>query len=171
MLVCRRKLVVPAEFSGARIESYHTVRKEVGPGTFLTQEGGRRVAYAPVQEIQLRVISPGRPGGGSARLPGVARPRVMPEFPRTRHRIELPQKASVARRICRDEPAHAKLSAGDSYDHAVAQSERCPGHRVAIAKIGDLGLPLLPPRRGIDGDEMRIQRRDEHRITQYRDSP
>ena len=146
VLIPGRELVVPSELPGAAIQGHHAVREEVGASAFLALEGRRRVADAPVQKVQIRVVCPGSPRRRSAGLPGIAGPGIVPGLPGARHGIELPQKPSVARSVCCDEPADTELSACDPHYDAITQSERSPRHRIAVAKIRDPGLPFLASR-------------------------
>src|ERR1041385_9260623 len=146
MIVPGRKLEMPAELSGQSVQSHDTVRIEVVAGSLTAFEDGCRVADAPVQEVQFRVVRPGCPRWRSTGPPGVTRPGIVSRLPRARHGIELPQKFSVASTVRRDEPTDAEVSAGNANNDAVAQSERRPRHRVILPKIGDFGLPLSFPR-------------------------
>src|SRR5437879_5657993 len=77
VLIPGRELVVPSELPGAAIQGHHAVREEVGASAFLALEGRRRVADAPVQKVQIRVVCPGSPRRRSAGLPGIAGPGIV----------------------------------------------------------------------------------------------
>src|SRR5205823_1655257 len=72
--VMRRELEIPLQFAGVGIECQQAIRIEVVAGADTSFEIWRRIACAPKQHIQLRIVRAGHPGGATAVLIEVAWP-------------------------------------------------------------------------------------------------
>ena len=168
MIISRCELEEPAEVSGNRLQGHDTRGIEVVASSRTALISRCRVAHAPEEEIQRRVVCSRGPGGCPTGLPRVTSPCIVSRLSRTGNGVELPQQPTVARVVRRDEAPDAELSAPDPDNDAVPQRERRSRHRITVAKISNFDPPLLSSRRRIQGDKMSIQRRHEHRVVQDR---
>src|SRR5687767_5294584 len=99
------------------------------------------VAGAPIDEVQLGVVAAGDPGGGAARLPTVAGPRLVGGLAFAGDRPEAPELLAGLGVVGVEEAADAVLAAGDADDDLVPDGQRRARRRVAVARVRHLRLP------------------------------
>src|SRR5205085_12206188 len=94
----------------------------------------RRIADAPVHEVELRIVGARDPRRAAADLPGVVvlRPGVVAFLATRRDRVAAPELLAGVGIPAVDEAADAELGAGDAgHQHAVRNQPR-DGERVAV---------------------------------------
>src|ERR1700736_3739948 len=124
-------LEVPAIFAGLRFDGDHRIREYVVAGADPSIEVGPRVACSEVEESQLRIHGWSLPNRCAAVLPRVAifGPGVMPDFTRSRDRVESPDQVPVCGAVRFDAPAGAILATceGGNHHSVVIQRSRSDG--------------------------------------------
>ena len=129
-----------------------------------------RIARAPVEQVQLRIVGAGQPRRRAAVLPRVAAPRVRARLTRRRHGPEAPRALAGLRVVGIEESANAAFGAGDADDDLVLDRERRAGRGVVQPGIGERLLPQHAARSRVERDELRIQRRQEQRGAEDREA-
>ena len=94
----------------------------------------------------------------------------MTGFAGTGDRVEFPGLAPGARVIGGDESANAELSTGNAHDHLVLDDKRRNGHRISGVRIRNRGIPKRTAGLGIERNEVRVERRQEQRVTEHREA-
>ena len=168
-LVVRRELVVPLQLAGVGVERDDRTAVEVvagaasrrcsrGPG-FPTPQNVRFVSgsYEPVTQIDAPPC-----------LPSFA-PGLVSRFARQRHGVESPRLLSRRRIVGREEAADAELAAGGADDHFVFDRPAAPTSSSSRPprwprSVFQRGRPVLR----VDGDQMRIDRREKQRVAENR---
>src|SRR5438552_1584399 len=128
MIISRCELEIPAELAGTRLQGHDTPGIKVVARSRTALISRCRVAHAPEEEIQPRVVCSRRPSGCPTGLPRVTSPCIVSRLSRTGNGVELPQQPTVARVVRRDEAPYAELSARDPDNDAVCQRQRCSRH-------------------------------------------
>ena len=124
--VVRRELVVPDDLAGLRPQRQHRGGVEVVARPRLRRPR-RRIADAPVHEVELRIVRAGDPGRAAADLPriGVLRPGLVALLAARRNGVAAPQLLAGLGVPAVDEAADAELGARDAGDqHAVGDQRR-----------------------------------------------
>src|SRR6185503_20766490 len=106
-----RVLEMPLQRAGIRIQREERIGVEIGARTALAIPVRVRIAGAPVEQVQRRVVGAGEPRRRAAALPDVALPGVAARFARRRNRVEAPQALAALRIVRIDEAAVRELAA------------------------------------------------------------
>ena len=110
---------------------------------------------------------------GSQKLVGLGRtglPRLVPFLTGSRNRVEAPDLLAGLHVVRRDEAANPVLAATHADDHFVLDDERRVRNRVARRRRRHLRLPDLASAFRVDGNQVRIERPHEQRVTENRDA-
>src|SRR6185436_6255544 len=85
-----------------------------------------RIARAPVEQVELRIVAAGLPGGTAAARQHVRiRPGLAARLAARRNRVEAPDACTGLRIVRIDEPARRDVAAGNADNHLVLDDERC----------------------------------------------
>jgi len=103
-------------------------------------------------------------------LPAVTEPCVVTRFARSGDRVPAPHPFSAGRIVGIEKAARAKLAAAHADDHLVFHDERRTRDRVARHRIGHLRFPQRGPGAGIERQQRRVERSDEHATIEYCDA-
>src|SRR5882672_12900516 len=135
---------MPHDLAGLRAHREYGGRVQVVPRAAL-RGPRRRVADAPVHQVERRVVRAGDPGRAAARFPGVVvlRPAVVALLAARGDGVTAPELLAGLRVPAVDEAAHAVLRAGDAGDQHAVGDERGDGEREAVLPLGGLRLPDL----------------------------
>ena len=171
MGVVGRELEVPAQLAGGRIKGNERTAVQVVAGAIVAVPVRGRIAGAPVEQVQLRVVRPAQPRGSPARLPAVAAPRVVPLLAGSRHRVEPPQAPSGPGVVGVEEAAHAGFAPADADDDLAVNGQRRRRDRVAERVVGDLHVPTHRAGHGVERDQVCVQRADVHAVVEQCDAP
>ena len=162
--------MVTADPAGIGIEGDDRRRVEVVARMHVTGPR-RRVARPPERQVELRIVVRREPHRDAARLPRFALPALVTRLARSRDRMGLPHRLAVARVKGGDVAADPELAArGADHDLALGD-ERGQREVVAVLVIVDGGVPHDRARLGVEGDEVRIDRRDVHPVPPERHAP
>src|SRR5262249_30201903 len=104
-------LVVPAQLAGIDVQAHHRGRVEVVAGSLIANPL-RRVASAPVCDVERGVVRAGDPRRHTARLPSVALPGLPSGLTRSRDRERLPRETTGTSVEGLDEAPDAEFAAG-----------------------------------------------------------
>ena len=85
-------LEIPFELAGIGIERDEGVGVEIGAHAIAAVEIRRGIAGAPVDQIEVRIVGAGVPGGTAAQLPGIARPCFGAGLAGRGNRVEAPDQ-------------------------------------------------------------------------------
>src|SRR5215468_2154505 len=88
--ILRRGLVIPDALTGLRPHREHRVGEQI-VALAGARVPGRRIADAPIDEIELGIISAGHPARTAASQIGIAFPGLRPRLALRRDRIEPPK--------------------------------------------------------------------------------
>src|SRR5438132_7253900 len=111
----RSKLEMPLQLARVERERHYARRVQIVAGAHVAVPSRTRVAGSPVDQIQLRVVGAGDPGGAAASLPGVACPGFRAGLAGRGDRVEAPRSAACGGVIRVDETANAVLTSGDTH--------------------------------------------------------
>ena len=151
-------LEVRHELAGLGIDRDRGRRVEV-IARALVAEPRRRVARAPIGQVQRWIVRPGDPDGSATLLPRVARPRLTALLTGRGDRVRLPRGLTAVGVKGLDEAADAELAARDADHHLALRHERGERHVVARLPVLDLLLPDDLAGGGVEGDEHAVVRR------------
>ncbi len=87
---------------------------------------------------------------------------------RTWNGVKLPEQPSFVSVECGQKPPDPEFAPGDAYDDTISQRERCAGHGVPIAVVGDLDDPSRLAGIGIERDQKGIARGHENALPKHR---
>src|SRR5262249_13117291 len=155
--VTGRKLVMPLDLAGLRIERVYRVGIEV---VALANSGVERpgIADAPIHGMELGIERAGNPGRAAAVLPGVSRPGLVARLARARHRIGAPDMLAGLRIPAVDEQARPELRTRDAGQDDAVGDERRSGHRISVLEVDDVLLPHLLAGFGIERHDIGVER-------------
>src|SRR5690348_9543958 len=104
---------MPLQLARVRIEREERAGVQVVARPALAVPVRVRVADAPIEQVQLRIVGARQPRRAAAALPDLAFPRVAARLAGSGNRVEAPD-AIAGRRIVRvEEAAVRELAAGD----------------------------------------------------------
>ena len=177
--VVRRELEVPAQLPGVGVERHHRAGVEVVARPLGPVVVGTRVAGAPVDQVQLRVVRARQPGRGAAVHPGLrvavglrvrrARlPGLVTRLARSRNRVEAPDLLAGLGVERRDEPADALIAARGADDDLAVDGQRRQREGVGQRHVRHAGVPELHARRRVDRHHVRVERCHEHLVAEHR---
>ena len=154
--VVRRELVVAGNLAGLRTDREHARREEAVELAARMRIVRLRVARAPVDEIELRIVGARSPRRPAPVLPRVAvlGPRLRTRFARRGNRIALPQLPAGLRVPTSEESARGALAAGHSGNHDAVGDNRRTRRVVAVLLVRELLVPDLHARLHVERDEM-----------------
>ena len=155
---------MPRQLAGRGVQGDDAVGEQIVARPRLAVIDGRRVADAPVDEIELGIEASGDPRGAAAGFPRIVLPGVVTELARSGNGVETPAQLTGLRIVRGQETADAELAAGDADEHRIAHDQRRAGDREAVARSGDLGLPLNFARVRIEGDQPGVQGAEEQPV-------
>ena len=161
---------MPLDLAGLRVEREHRAGIEIVAGAHGRVERSR-IADAPIDRVQLRIIRAGDPGRSAAQLPGVALPGIAAGLIGTGDRIGAPQMLAGRRIPSVDETAGTELGAGDAGQDDAVRDQRRHRHRIALLDVGRLLSPKLLACRGIERDHVGIERGAEQFAVVDRGTP
>src|SRR5712692_3455941 len=122
--VVRNLLIVPVQLSGVGINRDYAVGVEVLAGPHRIIEVRRRIADAPINQIQLRIIRSGEPRRPAAVLPHIGvGPGLVPRLSRSGYRVEPPRESSRLGVERADVAAMRAVASGSSNDDFVFDDE------------------------------------------------
>src|ERR1700736_5295196 len=104
---------MPFDLAGIRFERKHRAGVEIVAGPYCQVERPR-VADAPINRVQLRVVGAGDPGRSASQFPGVTLPGVAAGLIGARDGIGPPEMLAGRRIPSIDESADAELGARDA---------------------------------------------------------
>src|ERR1051326_7142725 len=145
MHIVRRELVIPLQVASVGIERDDAAGIEIVAIADVAIHVRPRIADAPIDEIQLRIVGAGDPGGSSTELPRLAGPAIAPGFAVGGNSVESPDALSGVRVVSIDKPACAELGAGHSGDDEILDDERRSSCAIAFQMIGETRLPQRLP--------------------------
>ena len=152
---------MPFDLAGLRLEREHRAGIEIVAGAHRGVERPR-VADAPIDRVQLRVVRAGDPGRSAAELPGVALPGVAAGLIGGGNRVGAPQMLARLGIPAVDEAAGAELRAGDAGQDDAVGDERRHRHRIALFDIGGLLAPDFLAGLGVERDHIGVERGAEN---------
>src|SRR5215470_6748230 len=132
MFVVRRKLEMPCQLPGARMQRNDTIGKQVVAGTRVTEEIWAGIADAPEKQVKRRVITAGDPGWAATCSPCVIFPGLVTKFTRARNRIELPQSLTCRDVEGRQKSANPEFATSHPHDDGTVYNKWRASQRVAI---------------------------------------
>ncbi len=147
-LACRR----PDRQHAGRVKAVHLL---AGPRIVRL-----RVAHAPVDEIELRIVGARSPRRPAAHFPGVAvfRPRLRPGLAGRGNRVPSPQLLAGLRIPAVQEPARRGFAAGHAGNHDALGDDWRAGGVVPLAPVGELLFPDLFPGLHVECDDVVVDR-------------
>ncbi len=117
------------------------------------------VPCAPIDKVQIRIVSAGNPSGRSTELVGVSGPGITTRLARSGCSIPAPKVFAALRIPTVDEAPGTVLTARDAGHHHAVGDKRHHGHGIAVGDIGRLGTPQLLAGSYVQGDDVNIQGR------------
>ena len=88
---------MPFQFSGVGVERDEAIGVQVIAGADRAVKIRRRIARAPVENVEFRVVRPGHPSGATSALIHASRPALRTRFSRRRDGPKLPGQFSGLR--------------------------------------------------------------------------
>ena len=149
---------MPDDLPGLPVERQHRGGIQVVAEAQVPVPVRRRVAAAPVDEVEFWVVDAGQPGRRAAGTPGIAGPGFVAGLARSRHRVGTPPALAGRGVIAVDEAADAELAARDARDHRVADDQRRRRLAVTLHVVGHLGVPEQGARAGVDRHQVGVVR-------------
>src|SRR5262249_36729345 len=125
-----------------------------------------RIAYAPVQKVQIRIVGSCHPGCAGPGLPTVSSPRFMARLARTRNRPETPGAVASLCVIGVEKAANARFTAAGPNDDLVIDSQRRNCNGVTDGVVGNDFIPPHCARFCIECHQMSVKSADEDSFTQ-----
>ena len=180
VIVRRRELKVPDQFSGRSTKCHGGVRIQVVASSGRCVEDGLRITNAPNEKVELRIVRSRQPCGRASLAPGVTGPRPAARLAGLGDRHEPPSLPSTIRIVGRDEALTARAAPdGDASHDEIAIGQGRTSDRVPLHIGRNRRLPLEGARRCRNGDESGVQRSKEYfvvedcdaTIRQYRGVP
>ena len=139
----RRELVVPLEKTGVGIDRDQRRSIQVVPPPIVAVVVRIRVARAPINEIELWIVTARHPCAAATTGQDfrIVRPGLAAGLTGPGHRVEPPDPFARLRIVCIDEPARRVLAARDPDNDFSVDHER--GHRRGIpyVVVRELNLP------------------------------
>ena len=159
---------MPGDFTGLRANRNHRGYPQVVAGARFPCPRAA-VAGAPVGQIKLRIVRTRDPSRCAAALVGIVlRPGCIGLFRRVRRGVTTPHFLARLRVQANHETAYAELAAGHAAHHDAIGHAGCAGDGIAVFPLGDLGFPQALAGFGINGVNVRIQRRGINLAIEYR---
>ena len=160
----RQVLVVPLQLSGIEVERDGRHRVEVVAPTHVGDPRSR-VPRTEVEEVGGGIVRAGVPDGAPANLPRVGGPGLAAGLTRRGDRVPAPETLAGLRIERLDEAPRPHLPrAGDADDHLALDDERRLRHEVPVGVVGDRRVPDRFAGLRFEGDEMRVQRAEDHPV-------
>src|SRR5262249_50261792 len=135
------KLKIPCQFPGARVQRNDAVGKKIVAGTHLTRKIWTGIADTPVDEIKRWVIASSNPSGATSGSPGIAPPRLVADFARTRNGVELPKPLPSSHVEGSEKSANTELTSRYPNNYGTIYNEWRSSQRVTIGWVCHLSLP------------------------------
>jgi len=107
---------MPSPPAGRGIDRQQRAGVEVISGADVAVPVGSRVADAPVQEVQSRVIGAGQPGRAAARLPALLAPGLVPRLAGSGDRVGPPEPIARPGVVRIEEALDPGFAAADADD-------------------------------------------------------
>src|SRR2546428_4560124 len=169
--IVRRELKMPFSLAGVWIQCDDRICEQVVAGSARGPvDLSSRVADCPIQRVQIGIERTGQPHRTSAVLPTVSRPRIVTKFAGTWNRMPSPHPLSRCRVIRIEKTGRAELAAANADDNFIFYDERRARDAVSKHRVRHLCFPYQHSCPGIDGDDRRVERADEHAISQHSDA-
>src|ERR1700751_501314 len=128
----RSELEVPFQFSGVRIERNDAIGVEIVARAYGAIEIRRRIAGAPVQRVQIRIVGPGHPSRAATALIGFPWPAFRAGSARPRKRPESPLFLSSPGGVSGQEAAHTVIATRCADKHFVVNDQGRTGRSVVL---------------------------------------
>src|SRR5207237_26930 len=155
--IVRRELIVPFDLAGLRLERQDRAGVQIVARTHRRIERPR-VADAPINRVQLRVIGAGDPCRSATELPGIAFPGVAAGLLGAGYRVGPPQALARLWIPTIDEPAGPELRAGNARDDNAVRDERSHGHRIAFLDVGRFLTPQFLAGLHVECNDVGVER-------------
>src|SRR5436190_22305206 len=151
---------MPARLAGLDVDRDERARIEIVALARIAVPVGTRIARAPVEQLQRRIVRAGEPRRAAAVHPAVAGPRLAARLAGRRYRPEAPPRLAAPRVVRVEEAADARFAAADPDDHLVVDDERRGGDRVPRRVLADVDRPSLDAGFRVERDEIAVERAD-----------
>ena len=157
--VVRDRLEVPLQLAGVGAERDDAVRVQVGAPPVAAVEVGRGVAGAPVDQVQLRVVRAGHPGGAPAVAPTVAGPRLVARLAGARNDVKPPALLAGVGIERHDVAAVGQVApARADHDDVVDQQRRRAHEAAPLGAVLHQRAPRFLARLDVDGHHVVVVR-------------
>ena len=169
--VVRRELVVPLQLARLRAQRDDARCVEVVTEALFAREVRTRIADRPVDEIELRIVRAGHPGGAAAVLERLADPGLRSFLAALRNRVPAPHALAGRRAIGIEKAARAFFAAGDARPRA--DRRRASGGEVELydsTMRSHFRVPQLLAREPVECQEMRVVGHHERPVAADRDA-
>ena len=169
MHVMGRELEMPLQRTRIGVERHDAARVEVVARPHITVHVRPRIAGAPIDQVQIRIVRPRNPGRTPAALPGVAVPGLVSRLTRTRHRPEPPNAVTGLGVVGIQKISRAELRPGDPHQNHVLDDQRRGGRRIALLVVRNDFLPQDISGLGVKRHEGRSEVHLVERVAQNRE--
>src|SRR5215472_11132345 len=98
---------MPLQFSRVRIERNYRTGIKIVAASFVAIPVRSRIAYAPIRQVELRIVGAGHPNGSSTVFPRIriGWPCLVTGLARSGYGVKAPGFFSCFCVVCGDEPA------------------------------------------------------------------
>ena len=163
-------LVPVLDLSGRGIKGQGGVGVEVVTRAVDAVPVGVRVADAPVEGVEFRIVRTGDPCRGPTVRGGFrTAPAVVVRLTRRGDGVAPPDLFTGFRVEGFDVEPGRVFRSGHPHDHVALYDERGDGHRVGLFPVSDVPVPDDFPGLGVEGHHVRVRRRDEDLVAVQRD--
>ena len=166
-----RKLVIPFQLAGIRIERDHGTAIEIVAPALVAVPVRTGISDAPISQVEIRIVGTRHPHGSAPSLPRIASPGFVARLARARDGVKSPNFFARFHIVGRQETADTVLTAGGTDNHLVLHDQRGHGQSVAGLGFRYRNVPQRTPVFGVNRDQTGVDRRHEQRVAQDRHSP
>ena len=158
---------MPLDFSVGRIHGDQRRSVEIVAGPRLVVPVGRRIAGAPVDQVQFGIVRSGYPGRTAAMLVAIAAPGFRTRLAFRGHRVGAPHALAGLGVVGVQEPADAGLGAGNADEDLTVHGQRRGGDVIAFLVVIDLGVPTDDSGLGVQRDQVAIHGSVVNHVVQH----
>ena len=132
---------MPLQNAGIRVQSHHAVAVKIVAAPRVAIPVGPRISNAPVGQVQFRIIRTRNPHRSAARLPRIARPRVIAFLTRARNRVEPPDVFAGIYVIGINVSANPVFAARHAHNNFIPDHQRRMRYRVTVLRLIHFHIP------------------------------